>query len=384
MVRACCSSVRPAWVGVTPCRARTSSGAPSACSMLRMRVEAAASARWARSAPWVMVPASTTWRNRLRSARVEAHGQPSCFAKEDYRKSALLGHYLSPMFRLRRSNSDAVSAGRRAAFVGTAGVRLPALRHRRPSATNQCRAGRDRRSENDGRGQDNAPEERPLSPHLQIYKPLLTMMMSIVHRITGGALYFGMLLLVWWLIAAAAGPNAYASVQWFMETLLGRLILFGYTWALIHHMLGGIRHLIWDLGYGFGPVEREWLTRGDAGRLDRLHHPGLDRRLSGHGRHPMTEHTPHSMRTPLGRVRHLGSAHHGTRHFWHQRLTVGRQRAADHRRDRDRHRPARPQSRRGGADPRLAAGGDHDAAVHRHQRLSHVARHAGHHRGLRA
>jgi succinate dehydrogenase / fumarate reductase cytochrome b subunit len=49
-------------------------------------------------------------------------------------------------------------------------------------------------------------------------------------------------------------------VQWFMETLLGRLILFGYTWALIHHMLGGIKHLIWDLGYGFGPAEREWLT----------------------------------------------------------------------------------------------------------------------------
>ena len=89
---------------------------------------------------------------------------------------------------------------------------------------------------------------------------MLTMMMSIVHRITGIALYSGMLLLVWWLIAAAAGPNAYANVQWFMETVFGRLILFGYTWALIHHMLGGVRHLIWDLGYGFDPVEREWLT----------------------------------------------------------------------------------------------------------------------------
>ena len=101
-------------------------------------------------------------------------------------------------------------------------------------------------------------KERPLSPHLQIYKPLLTMMMSIVHRITGGALYFGTLLLVWWLIAAAAGPNAYASVQWFMETLLGRLILFGYTWALIHHMLGGFRHFMWDLGHGF---EKEFSTK---------------------------------------------------------------------------------------------------------------------------
>jgi succinate dehydrogenase / fumarate reductase cytochrome b subunit len=106
-------------------------------------------------------------------------------------------------------------------------------------------------------------KDRPLSPHLQIYKPLLTMMMSIVHRITGAALFFGMLLLVWVLIAAAAGPNAYASVQWFMETLLGRLILFGYTWALIHHMLGGIRHLIWDTGRGLDKVSIEifaWAT----------------------------------------------------------------------------------------------------------------------------
>ncbi len=103
-------------------------------------------------------------------------------------------------------------------------------------------------------------KDRPLSPHLQIYRPTLTMTMSIVHRITGGALYFGTLLLVWWLTAAAAGPNAYANVQWVMETVLGRLVLFGYTWALIHHMLGGIRHLIWDTGYGYGPVEREWLT----------------------------------------------------------------------------------------------------------------------------
>ena len=101
-------------------------------------------------------------------------------------------------------------------------------------------------------------KNRPLSPHLQIYKPMLTMMMSIVHRITGGALYVGTLLLVWWLVAAAAGPNAYASVQWFMETLIGRLILFGYTWALIHHLLGGFRHFMWDLGHGF---EKEFSTK---------------------------------------------------------------------------------------------------------------------------
>ena len=111
-------------------------------------------------------------------------------------------------------------------------------------------------------------KDRPLSPHLQIYKPMLTMMMSIVHRITGIALYAGMLLLVWWLIAAAAGPNPYATVQWFMETLFGRLILFGYTWALIHHMYGGIRHFIWDIGHGYGATEREWLVRaGLAGSI---------------------------------------------------------------------------------------------------------------------
>jgi len=104
------------------------------------------------------------------------------------------------------------------------------------------------------------PRARPLSPHLQIYKPTLTMVMSIVHRITGAALYFGMLLLAWWLIAAASGPNAYSNVEWFMSSLIGQLVLFGYTWALLHHMLGGVRHLIWDTIHGLEPVERELLT----------------------------------------------------------------------------------------------------------------------------
>ncbi len=105
-----------------------------------------------------------------------------------------------------------------------------------------------------------APVERPLSPHLFIYKPMLTMMMSIVHRITGAGLYFGTLLVAWWLIAAASGPNPYAGIGAFMNSWFGRLILFGYTWALIHHMFGGIRHFLWDFGRGFGPQEREWLT----------------------------------------------------------------------------------------------------------------------------
>jgi succinate dehydrogenase / fumarate reductase cytochrome b subunit len=110
-------------------------------------------------------------------------------------------------------------------------------------------------------GETRVPVERPLSPHWTIYHPALTMLMSIAHRMTGGALYIGTLLVAWWLIAAAAGPNRYAAVQWFMGTLIGRLILFGYTWALLHHMLGGVRHLIWDTGRGFGPSEREWLVR---------------------------------------------------------------------------------------------------------------------------
>ena len=105
-----------------------------------------------------------------------------------------------------------------------------------------------------------AQRPRPLSPHLQIYKPMLTMMMSIVHRITGAALYFGMALLAWWLIAAASGPNAYATFQAFIGSLIGQLILFGYTWALVHHMFGGIRHLIWDSLRGFEPAEREMLV----------------------------------------------------------------------------------------------------------------------------
>ncbi|MCF3640007.1 succinate dehydrogenase, cytochrome b556 subunit [Rhizobium sp. TRM95111] len=97
----------------------------------------------------------------------------------------------------------------------------------------------------------NVTKSRPLSPHLQIYKPIPTMVMSIVHRITGGALYFGTLLVAWWLIAAASGEAYFEWVSWFFGTLIGRLILFGYTWALVHHMLGGLRHFMWDTGHGY-------------------------------------------------------------------------------------------------------------------------------------
>lgn len=102
---------------------------------------------------------------------------------------------------------------------------------------------------------------RPLSPHLQIYKPILTMVMSILHRITGAALYFGTILLAWWLIAAAAGPTYFDFVNELYGSILGRLVLFGFTWALVHHMLGGLRHFIWDMGAGFGEKARDWLAK---------------------------------------------------------------------------------------------------------------------------
>lgn len=105
--------------------------------------------------------------------------------------------------------------------------------------------------------------ERPLSPHLQVYRPLVNMIMSILHRATGAALYIGTLLLAWWLLSAASGPEAFAAVSDFFNSWLGRLILFGYTWALVHHMLGGIRHFIWDTGRGYelDTVDRlSWAT----------------------------------------------------------------------------------------------------------------------------
>ncbi len=104
--------------------------------------------------------------------------------------------------------------------------------------------------------------QRPLSPHLQIYRPTLTMMMSIAHRITGVALYAGTLLLAWFLIAAATDVHAFATVAGVLNSWFGKLVLFGFTWALFHHLLGGIRHFVWDAGYGMDHPEREWLAQG--------------------------------------------------------------------------------------------------------------------------
>jgi len=98
---------------------------------------------------------------------------------------------------------------------------------------------------------------RPLSPHLSIYRPMLTMLMSIAHRITGFGNAVGFLLLAWWLVAIAAGPEKYAVVSSFFGSIVGRTVLFLFSWGLIHHMLGGIRHLIWDTGHGLDKTSIE-------------------------------------------------------------------------------------------------------------------------------
>lgn len=92
---------------------------------------------------------------------------------------------------------------------------------------------------------------RPLSPHLQIYRPQLTSVLSITHRATGVALAVGTLMLVWWLVAAATGPEAYGVVQDFWKSWLGRFLLLGWALSFFYHLCNGIRHLFWDAGYGF-------------------------------------------------------------------------------------------------------------------------------------
>ena len=96
-----------------------------------------------------------------------------------------------------------------------------------------------------------ATHERPTSPHLQIYRWQITSVLSILHRATGVALAVGTLVLVWWLIAAAAGPDAYGDARWFLGSWLGYILLFCWSFALFYHLCNGIRHLGWDVGKGF-------------------------------------------------------------------------------------------------------------------------------------
>jgi succinate dehydrogenase / fumarate reductase cytochrome b subunit len=102
-----------------------------------------------------------------------------------------------------------------------------------------------------GRTTDGRTVRRPLSPHLQIYKPQITTALSIFHRISGCALSAGTLLLVWWLVAAATSDSAFTTVSAVVHTWVGHLVLFGWTVALWYHFCTGVRHLFWDAGYGF-------------------------------------------------------------------------------------------------------------------------------------
>lgn len=102
-----------------------------------------------------------------------------------------------------------------------------------------------------GRTTDGRLVRRPLSPHLQVYKPQITSVLSIMNRATGIALSVGTLLLVWWLVAAASSDKAYASVSAFMRSPIGVLVLFGWIVSLWYHFFAGIRHLAWDSGFGY-------------------------------------------------------------------------------------------------------------------------------------
>ena len=102
-----------------------------------------------------------------------------------------------------------------------------------------------------GHASDGKPVRRPMSPHLQIYKPQLTSVLSICNRISGIAISVGTLLMVWWLVAASEGPKSFAGVQWFASSVVGVLVLVGWNVALCYPTFGGFRHLGWDAGIGF-------------------------------------------------------------------------------------------------------------------------------------
>jgi len=94
-------------------------------------------------------------------------------------------------------------------------------------------------------------KNRPISPHLQVYRPQITSVTSILHRLSGIALAVGAVLLAWWLIAAASGDPAFDAVSSFIDSIIGRIILLGFTVALFFHFCNGIRHLMWGAGFGY-------------------------------------------------------------------------------------------------------------------------------------
>lgn len=112
---------------------------------------------------------------------------------------------------------------------------------------------------------DRLASRRPLSPHLTIYKPMLTMAMSIAHRITGAALYVGMALLALLLLGAAIGGGAFSAVAWIGSGFIGDAIILMVVWAIFHHLLGGVRHALWDRGLYMDPQGREFLAQATLG-----------------------------------------------------------------------------------------------------------------------
>jgi succinate dehydrogenase / fumarate reductase cytochrome b subunit len=109
---------------------------------------------------------------------------------------------------------------------------------------------------------DGLAARRPLSPHLTVFRPILTMMMSIAHRITGAGLYVGMALLALFLLGAAVGGGAFSAVSWIASGFIGNLIVLMIVWAIFHHLLGGVRHAVWDRGLYMDPQGRELLAQG--------------------------------------------------------------------------------------------------------------------------
>lgn len=112
---------------------------------------------------------------------------------------------------------------------------------------------------------DRLAEARPLSPHLTVYRPMLTMMMSIAHRITGAGLYAGMALLALYLFGVAIGGGVYSAVSWIASGFIGNAIVLLVVWAIFHHLLGGVRHAFWDRGLYMDPKGREFLAQATLG-----------------------------------------------------------------------------------------------------------------------
>jgi len=105
----------------------------------------------------------------------------------------------------------------------------------------------------DAKAQPRGPQDRPMSPHMQVWRWHVTMFTSILHRATGMALYVGALVVAGWVIALAAGPDAFAGYGALLASPLGLLVLFGLTFAFLYHLANGVRHLFWDVGKGFEP-----------------------------------------------------------------------------------------------------------------------------------